>query len=71
MPDVVHTFRTKPEIALTEIDRVRATGLTFGIVLADAGYGFSAPSCQGLSERGLLWSVSVPKHQKVTWPTLL
>ena len=31
--------RTKPEIALAEIDRVIAAGVRFGCVLADAGYG--------------------------------
>jgi SRSO17 transposase len=45
--------RTKPEIALEEIDRVRAAGMRFGCVLADAGYGRSAPFRQALSERGL------------------
>src|SRR4030095_16194024 len=44
---------TKPEIALGEIDRVRAAGVRFGCVLADAGYGLSAPFRQGLSQRSL------------------
>lgn len=35
--------RSKPEIALAEIDRVIAAGVRFGCVLADAGYGLSAP----------------------------
>ena len=46
-------YRTKPEIALAEIDRVREAGVRSGCVLADAGYGLSAPFRQGLSERGL------------------
>jgi len=37
------TARTKPEIALAEIDRVIAAGVRFGCVLADAGYGLNAP----------------------------
>ncbi len=57
--------RTKPEIALAEIDRLRATGLSFGCVLADAGYGLSAPFRQGLSARGLAWAVGIPHKQKV------
>ena len=57
--------RTKPEIALVEIDRLRATGLSFGRVLADAGYGLSAPFRQGLSARGLAWAVGIPHKQKV------
>ena len=58
-------YRTKPEIALAEIDRVRTSGVRFGCVLADAGYGMSAPFRQGLSERGLVWAVGIPSRQKV------
>jgi SRSO17 transposase len=57
--------RTKPEIALAEIDRVMAAGVRFGCVLADAGYGLSAPFRQGLTARGLTWAVGVPGRQKV------
>lgn len=57
--------RTKPEIALEEIDRLIAAGVRFGVVLADAGYGLSAAFRQGLSARGLVWAVGIPKHQKV------
>src|SRR6202035_1277300 len=42
VPLEYQTTRTKPEIALAEIDRVTAAGLRFGCVLADAGYGLSA-----------------------------
>lgn len=59
------TARTKPEIALEEIDRLMAAGVRFGTVLADAGYGLSAPFRQGLSARKLSWAVGIPKHQKV------
>ena len=52
VPRACRTPRTKPEIALSEIDRVMAAGLTFGTVLADAGYGLSEPFRQGLSARG-------------------
>lgn len=65
VPDDRRAYRTKPEIALAEIDRVRAAGVRFGCVLADAGYGLSAAFRQGLSERGLHWAVGIPKHQKV------
>jgi len=37
----------------TEIDRVIAAVVRFGFVLADAGYGLSAPFRQGLTTRGL------------------
>ncbi|MHB9880359.1 IS701 family transposase [Pacificimonas sp. ICDLI1SI03] len=58
-------YRTKPEIALAEIDPVRKAGIRFGCVLADAGYGLSAPFRQGLSERGLAWAVGIPFRKKV------
>ena len=59
------TFRSKPEIAINEVDRVRTAGVRFGCVLADAGYGMSAPFRHALSERGLKWAVGIPRHQKV------
>jgi SRSO17 transposase len=65
VPEVCRAARTKPEIALAEIDRLLAAGLTFGTVLADAGYGLSAPFRQGLSARGLTWAVGIGRHQKV------
>ena len=47
-------------------DRVRThAGVRFGCVLADAGYGLSAPFRHELSERGLKWAVGIPRHQKV------
>ncbi len=55
----------KPEIALAEIDRVMAAGVRFGCVLADAGYGLSAPFRQGLTVRNLTWAVGIPRHLKV------
>ena len=54
-----------PEIALAEIDRVTAAGVRFGCVLADAGYGLSAPFRQGLTARNLAWAVGIPRHLKV------
>ena len=67
------TPASKGEIALTELDRVRAAGVRFGAVLADAakreafarGYGASAGFRHGLDARGLLWAVDIPKNQKV------
>jgi SRSO17 transposase len=35
------------------------------MVLADAGYGLSAPFRQGLDARDLKWAVGIPKQQKV------
>src|SRR5438046_10646898 len=57
--------RSKPEIALAEIDRVIAAGVRFGCVLADAGFGLSAPFRQGLTARKLVWAVGIPRHLKV------
>mgnify|MGYP001766685433 CR=1 FL=1 len=65
VPQDRRDYRTKPEIALAEIDRIRGAGVRFGCVLADAGYGLSASFRQGLSERGLTWAVGIPYKQKV------
>jgi SRSO17 transposase len=68
VPERCRAARTKPEIALVEIDRIRAAGVRFGTVLADAGYGLSAPFRHGLDVRGLKWAAGIPKYQKV-YPT--
>ena len=65
VPEARRDYRTKPEIALEEIDQARQADVRFGCVLADAGYGLSAPFRQGLSERGLTWAVGIPYKQKV------
>jgi SRSO17 transposase len=65
VPDSHRAYSTKPEIALTEIDRVRAAGVRFGCVLADAGYGLSAAFRQALTARGLTWAVGIPFKQKI------
>src|SRR5271168_3307754 len=65
VPAAYRTARSKPEIALAEIDRVTSAGVRFGCVLADAGYGLSAPFRQGLTARKLAWAVGIPRHLKV------
>jgi SRSO17 transposase len=65
VPVEYRTARTKPEVALAEIDRVIAAGMRFGCVLADAGYGSSARFRQGLTARKLSWAVGIPRHLKV------
>ncbi len=65
VPEAAMTPASKGEIALAELDRVRAAGVRFGCVLADAGYGSSAAFRHGLDARGLSWAVGVPKNQKV------
>jgi len=65
VPIEYQAARTKPEIALAEIDRMISAGVRFGCVLADAGYGMSAPFRQGLTARKLAWAVGIPRHLKV------
>jgi SRSO17 transposase len=65
VPEERQTARTKLEIAIEEIDHVIASGARFGCVLADSGYGSSAPFRQALSERGLKWAVGLSKRQNV------
>lgn len=65
VPEDAMVPRTKGEIALAEIDRIRAAGARFGTVLADAGYGTSAAFRHGLDARGLRWAVGIVKNQKV------
>src|SRR2546430_2284078 len=65
VPIEYRVARTKAEIALAEIDRMISAGVRFGCVLADAGYGMSAPFRQGLTARKLAWAVGIPRHLKV------
>jgi SRSO17 transposase len=65
VPKDLQAARTKPEIAIEEIDRVIASGARFGCVLADSGYGSSGPFRQALSERGLLWAMGLSRRQNV------
>ena len=65
VPEDRRTVLTKPEIAIEEIDRVLAAGARFGCILADAGYGSSAPFRLALSERGLRWAVGISRRQNV------
>jgi SRSO17 transposase len=68
VPAAEGVARSKGEIALAELDRVRAAGMRFGTVLADAGFGMSAEFRHGLDERQLLWAVGIPRTQKVYTP---
>src|SRR2546430_12230081 len=61
VPIAYRVARTKPEIALAEIDRMISAGVRFGCVLADAGYGMSAPFRQRLTARKLAWAVGIPR----------
>ena len=57
--------RSKGGIALAELDRVRAAGVRFGTVLAEAGYGASAVFRHGLDAHGLRWAVGIARNQKM------
>jgi len=65
VPKDRQTPLTKPEIAIEEIDRIIASGVRFGCVLADAGYGSSGSFRQALNERSLLWAVGLSRRQNV------
>lgn len=59
VPEDQRRSRTKPEIALELLDRVRAEGLPGRRVVADAGYGVSGAFRDGLEQRGLTYMVGV------------
>jgi SRSO17 transposase len=65
IPEAEVVSRSKGEIALAELDRLLASCVRFGTVLADAGYGASAEFRHGLDERGLRWAAGIPRNQKV------
>src|SRR5215831_2961821 len=76
VPAEYRTARTKPEIALAEIDRMISVGMRFRCVPADAAYGLSASFRQGLTARKLAWAVGIPRHLKayrvdvqLIWPS--
>ena len=58
-------FRPKWKIALDEIKRVIESGVRFGDVLADAGYGACSEFRQGLTRLGLTWAVGISPDQHV------
>jgi SRSO17 transposase len=58
-------YRPKWQIALEEIDRLRAAGVTFGDVLADVGYGKNGEFRRGLEQRQLGYAVGLMPNQQV------
>ena len=64
-PRIREGHRSKGALALEELDGLRAAGVTFGCVLADAAYGASAEFRRALSARALTWAVGIPRTQKV------
>src|SRR5215213_9843540 len=65
VPEAEVVAWSKGAIALAELDRLRAAGVRFGVVLADAGCGTSAAFRHGLDDRHLPWAVGIPRTQKV------
>lgn len=65
VPEAFWTERSKPQIALAGLQQVMQAGVRFGAVLADAGYGISAPFRQALSALELKWAVGTVRIQKV------
>jgi len=61
----VSAHRTKPALALEELDRLTAAGVTFGHVAADAAYGNVVAFRHGLTARGLTWAVGVAPATQV------
>lgn len=68
VPEAAAVPQSKGEIALIELDRLRAEGVRFGVVLADAGYGCSAVLRHSIDARGLAWAVAIAWNQKVYDP---
>jgi len=58
-------FRPKWKIALDEVTRLVEAGVSFGDVLADAGYGSCAEFRQGLNALGLRWAVGISADHHV------
>ena len=59
VPETCRAHKTKPQIALELLDRVRAEGFKGSTVVADLGYGNSGELRDGLAERGLRYVVGV------------
>lgn len=59
IPDEV-VFRTKPQIALEQLERATANGLRFGWLTFDEFYGRSGPFMRVLDQRGQNYVAEVP-----------
>jgi SRSO17 transposase len=59
------TFKTKPQIALEQIDQACAAGLPRGVVLMDAGYGCNTSLRSGVSALGLSYVAGILPNTSV------
>jgi SRSO17 transposase len=62
-------FQTKPEIALALLDRTRAWGVPFALVVADSGYGDNPNFLEGLDARQVSYVCGVESTFGVRLPT--
>ena len=61
------TFRTKPQIAVDEIQAALSVGVPAGVVLADAGYGVDTTFRTRLTAMGLAYIVGIQSSISL-WP---
>ena len=61
-------FRTKPQIALAQIEAALKDGVAMGVVLTDAGYGCDGAFRAGVTALGLTYGVGVQSTLSV-WPS--
>jgi SRSO17 transposase len=62
------SFKTKPEIALEQIQWACAAGLPRGVVLMDAGYGNDSRLRTGVTELGLTYVAGIQSNT-LMWPS--
>ncbi len=60
-------FKTKPELAMQQIEAALAEGLPRGVVLADAAYGDETAWRERLANHGLTYAVGVRPGTTVWW----
>ena len=65
VPAEARTLRTKGQIILDQLDRVRSEGLAGRVMVADAGYGVSGEFRDGLTDRGMHYVVGVTEEMVV------
>lgn len=69
VPPERRVHHTKVRLAVEKIQALRAAGLQFGLVTADAAYGRSAELRRLLTAEGLRYAVGIQSHQLVYVPT--
>ena len=67
VPDEIG-FKTKPEIALEQIEAALKAGLSRGVVLMDAGYGCNTDLRTGISALALTYVAGILPHTTVWTP---